>query len=975
MAAPVLARELEGDSDLTAPATCAQLLRQQSLPDDIGALAGALLQRHAEDAAADIEALLSACEQVPTTTEVLPLLVALADASAAFDAALPSEDENADSAGCTRRSGDRKTLATCSHVECAPASMSEQHASSNNSKAAWAQFLRLSTALDDHRFDSKTGRKLSVVVALVAKQQQWILTLVRGSNDATQDPDTDTHEKRRLQSLAKKMEQLATRALVTAHGADDSAGSDCIGASSEPALVFAGGAAADVIMSDAALESYLLAKKASSAAAVQPGDQFEKDRELLGGDEKPLVHAQDTHPAYFKILLRVVSTPVATSKDLVTSDMVQHALDELSLVASARVLGIQTSFLLAAQLRSKHTIAQQDTTMREHLLRQTLREFNSLTMDGADTDKSLRALLRLAGFVPTVILREIVDRAVATPLHVHTYVQVLELCPLLVEWSDDNSKSPVILRELKRALSDLLSQHDVFEAQGQHLLDLMCSLAQLLTGDASQQTSGDAEAQQRRVSGGIVNVHTLIQEVIMPAFPAASLIGSAREAPSANSTVQVADYFVFLRDFVHAAVGDSRWRTSRSGIQTLQELLAALMTNYGKASSQPILDDCRIDLANTLLLTIRDILIFLSTLPRSDVLRILEKSVQGIEGELDETILTLIDDSISLGAAEDILPLGATDNTFARWNEFAVLLRHQAGVQHAHDIIIDVDACQASRIIRLLLWRMLWKSFGCTDQGASRRHEGSTVRCGEREWAVLAAHARIQAVPEGDVGNPVKTCGVSYSGSALIVKELAHVMLFCRASLSTCLIEQVLPTLTELVRPSRVQQLRTPEQLVSRDASGTTPTAGLCCELPASHAVVQLVSRSWSSLVFDMKEGSSDQDHKPVLNTVHHFLVASDWAISDAKTSLSGLLSCLQWICYIAWVLSCSRMAYLESYEVIQSQLSVRLLRVLHLLSEVHVTKEDDATRSQHFAASWVAILPPTSYEQACTFISSMRSE
>ncbi|GAB9469228.1 hypothetical protein Gpo141_00006512 [Globisporangium polare] len=104
-----------------------------------------------------------------------------------------------------------------------------------------------------------------------------------------------------------------------------------------------------------------------------------------------------------------------------------------------------------------------------------------------------------------------------------------------------------------------------------------------------------------------------------------------------------------------------------------------------------------------------------------------------------------------------------------------------------------------------------------------------------------------------------------------------------------------------------------------------------------------------------------------------HFLLACDRAVSDSKSSLAGLLNCFQWVCCMLDLLSIrgDRMKKLETYKSITRQLNVTLLRLLHLLSQIQVTSEADASFSQRFVALWMAQLPQDSFEQAHNFLSS----
>lgn len=930
-------------------------------------VACALLQRHAEDAAAEVEALLDACEG--KTRKPCPLTLGLrggAAAALAFAAAF------SDDVGVEAEALHSKLLVSTEPLCCSTRSRSWPTTAEAaivperaRTGADWGHFDGLPIELDGHRFDSTIGRKLSAAVARVADQQQRVLAQVRGGQEE--------QETQRLHSTAVKMKQLVARALHLATlGTDGERCSSCAdtrpGVTLKPTEAATDDDTSELIVDKAALESYLETVRARSSAGARDGDRLTFDEAPLSIEDTQVVRDQDAQLTCFRRLLRAVSVPsvapIATvSEKLIVSDVVQGALNELSLIVDARVLGIQVSFLLAAQANSKRVFATQDAVLEDRLVRQIVREFNSLTVDEADKERGVRTLLQLAGFSPTLMVREIVARAIATPQYIDTYVRVLELCPLLAKWCDGESESPVIFSELQLAIRRLVTHYEQFEAQRHYLLELLCALTGLSCGDESGQATIDATKSEGWNGRGVIEVHDLLREVILPMDP----VSFGDDDDSGGFGTQAADYSTLLRDFVHSALADSCWKASRRGLQALEELLFKLVKRYSSVSTSKTLSVCGIEIESTLLLTLEDIMVFIASLPEAAASGILEKCIGGAEVELDEKILALIG---------HLFPFAVIDGSQAmrhKFTELCITLWHSGDPFALDGAAVFDSASRASHTTRLLLWKLLWSSAVGVDTEASQQPGGGFVAgSDERSLAWLSALARTRVIPAGDDSDAAETDVTSYSGTDLLLKELARVMRSCRASLSTRLIGRVALALVKAVFPSTAQCLQTPEQLLSQDAGATTLSTGNCGELPPPHAVVHLVARCWSSLVFASVRNSSDEERNSVLYTTHHLLAACDIAISESQASLRGLLRCLQRICYAAFALSCSRMAQLESCAQIQTQLDVRMLRVLHMLNQLRVVNEADAAFSRQFVASWLAVLPLSSFKQATNFVAAV---
>lgn len=908
-----------------------------------------LLQHHVSDAADDMTALVQVCAQISqssaATVLLLPVLDALLATAAAFTLAYSRGPQFEDDPGGFLHSLHPNPIHWCpscssSRFPLADSVMSDHTEISNTSdQDRWTRFLELSRGLDARRFDSKSGRTVYSAAVKVIEQQQHLLALVRLDRD-TSKVDGDV-----LRVAIEKMQGMATQVLrVTSHYEGANACGRCADLSSadSPATLQASAdvkdaGELDLIPDDAALESYLM-------GIAQCGNTEVTIEATAVNTTVEGISAYNMSDTGFQKLLKALTTQSSLSAHTV-SDLVQKTQEELSAVADLDALGIQVSFLLSAQIRSTRRVAELNNEVNKSLTRQVLREFNSLTDGAEDCDRSVRMLMIPSGFCPSLILREIVNRAMTAPQQVQIYVQVLQFCPLLAEWTDEGATSSMLICELQSALRDLVGAEESFEALKPHLLALLCTLS-----DIEESNS----ATRRLDSAAVVSVQTLVREVLLPVLSglASQLDGEgtavvATEATTTerSSLLQMSNFFAFLHDFVRRAARDTHWRSLDARSQTTKALLAPLLRVYQDQCGPLTVE--KAELQNTLLLTMKDLLGITSSLKQAVVSEIIKTSVNGERENLDAPVLMLIA-QFSRDAHD--------------WEKLATLrhlLQDLGGL-----IVIDKSGLNletASRAIRLLLWKLFWSANTTSNTSQS---QGPPFLSDERAWELLELLASDFCV----VSSPI-----AISGRALVQKELARLILTCCASLFTCLNDGVLPRLVQMLeQPATSISVKLPKQMAAQlDTEGTLTAqpVALSCELPVSHLVMKLVSRLWSLLLISSEHSKCEL----VLQMGRHFLVSCARAVADSKSSLTGLLNCFEWVCFMLCLLSTQddRMKELEIYESITRQLNVTLLQLLHLLSHIQVPNEADASFSQRFVASWMTQLPQDSFEQVRNFVSS----
>lgn len=909
-----------------------------------------LLQHHASDAVDDVNALYSVCVpilQSNAAAVVLPVLDVLLAAVVAFTLAyshVSQLEEEPSNPVHPQLLNQVPRCPSClsSRFPLAGSIMSDHTESQlSNDPDHWTRFLELSSGLDARKFDSKRGRALSSAVAQVVEQQQRLLAVARLSRDPSRDDAGDDDV---LRAAVEKMHDVATQVLHTMslYAAANTCGK-CIDRQDAgiAAMPWApahdkGVAEIDLIPDDAALEIYLLgqARRVTTAADLATKEPKAPD---INMDDSSTGSTDELDVSCFQKLLKILSTDTSLSTHTL-GGVVQKTEEELSLIADQNVLGVQVSFLLAAQMRSQRRISELDGEVNKSLTRQVLREFNSLTDGAENCDRSVRALLILSGFCPSLVLREIVSRAMTAPQQVQTYVQILELCPLLTGWTVEGRTSPLLICELQSTLRDLVSAESSFEAQRPQLLSLMCALAGVGVNS----------------SAAVLGVQTLAQEVLLPVFSSFARQEEDKAAAMGETTIErsntlkVANFFAFLRAFFSCAVADIASRALDS--ETTKTVLALLLEVYGIHCGSLTVE--KVELRNTLLLTIKDLLKSISSLDHAVVSDILKKTVYGFAGSLDEPLVMLV--------AHFSPETQHTDEVVTLFQK----LDDPVAAQHS-----ALDLEQASRATRLLLWKLLWSTASPSDKSLTSQSQNHPFLSDERAWELLKRLAMEVLV--------VSSVTVVF-GRALVQKELACLMLVCRTSLFTSLSERVLPRLVQILdqlAPLAAPELKLPEQLRLRlDTKDIYPaiSAALECDLPVSHLVMKLVSRSWSLLIIS-SEHFGVSESELVLQMGRHFLVSCDHAISDSKSSLAGLLDCFQWVCFVMCVFSSldDRTKELETYNSTASQLNVTLLRLLHLLSQIILPSEADASFSQQFVASWMVQLPQGTFEQARDFISS----
>lgn len=907
-----------------------------------------LLQHHVSDAAGNVSALAQVCVQISQSsaaTVLFPVLDALLATAAVFTLAYSRGPQFEDDSSGFLRSLHLSPVYRCpscssSRFPLADSVMSDYTEISNTSEQdRWTRFLELSRGLDAMRFNSKSGRAIYSAAVQVIEQQQHLLVLVRLDRD-TSKGDGDI-----LRVAIEKMRSVATQVLrVTSQYEGANACGRCADLSSAdspatpraPADVKDAGEL-DFIPDDTALESYLMgqAQCGNTEATIEAAAV----NTMVEG-----ISAYSMSDTGFQKLLKALTTQSSLSIHTV-SDLVQKTQEEMSAIADLDVLGIQVSFLLSAQMSSTRRVAELNSEISKSLTRQVLRVFNSLTDGAEDCDRSVRMLMIPSGFCPSLILREIVSRTMTAPQQVQIYVQVLQFCPLLAEWTDEGATSSMLTCELQSALRDLVGAEESFETLKPHLLALLCTLSDIGESDS---------AMRRPDSAAIVSVQTLVQEVLLPVLSGlasqldgegTSVVATEATTTDRSSLLQMSNFFAFLHDFVRHAASDTHWRSLDARSQTTKALLAPLLRVY-QGQCGPLTVE-KAELQNTLLLTMKDLLGATSSLKQAVVSEIIKTSVDDEGENLDAPVLMLIA-QFSRDAHD--------------WEKLATLrhlLQDLDGL-----LVIDKSGLNpetASRAICLLLWKLLWSA---TTTSNTSQPQDSPVLSDERAWELLELLASDFCV----VSSPI-----AISGRVLVQKELARLMLTCRASLFNFLNDGVLPRLVQMLeQPATSISVKLPKQMATQLDTEDTLTAQpvvLSCELPVSHLVVKLVSRLWSLFLTSSKHSKCEL----MLQMGRHFLVSCARAVADSKSSLAGLLNCFEWVCFMLCLLSTQddRMKELEIYESTTRQLNVTLLRLLHLLSHIQVPNEADASFSQRFVASWMAQLPQDSFEQARNFVSS----
>lgn len=926
-------------------------------------LAHFLLQHHARDAADSMCAMLDACERLAasgTALCTLPVLDALLATTVAFSIALSTGAQTDSTTLLAPLLQDGSLCCSeCLHTRlpllglvCAHSAKSTH---SSHDGASWSQFLhQLPTTLDVNKFDSKISQELCSAIAPLIAQHQRMLAALHLQDNECDGRSSDGGDVEHVHALMKKLQEATARALC---GRSDSAAGPrsgvCACSLGHGGSVDQGQTSnsaddvLDVIQDQSALERYLLSKRSHTVADSQNDDSLQYPSRLLSSNARDeALDRDDPFAAFTNLLEALMSSSPPPSPDHVAS-VLQEVRDELTQTTDLNALGVHVSFLLSAQQQRKCNIEDTDAALAEQLNRQVLRAFNSLTHEAA----SVRALLLVAAFSPSAVLQELLQRSMVASEHVYTYAQVLELCPVLLNWTTGAPvPSRALIFALQSQLESLVADHRAFEAQSRHLLELLCALAGVAPHDST------IKSEER---DGVVSVDKLLQGAILPACRSVF-----EQNDHESSTCQVAiDLCSFVRSFFQRAASSRRWRTASSGLGLLKDLVALFMRAYRRQVRG--LQQQRLELSNALLLAIKDVIVRLG--PRQLQSALLDAQAFDCSSEtLDEKLLMLLAHCGSSVADEDRKP--AVQDALSRLRVFAQLLATEDAPECSRP-----SADDAQRNVCLLLWKLLWSAV---------LHDADTLEheswlSDEQVWVVVdrvACSTFTRTAAPCVAGND--SASMPISGRALIETELDRLLGFCHMELVASLVDRVLPALVMRIEPTRparalqLSQLPFPDHersdfTVDQDVGAAMgPQDALESETSVPYVLLKVVARSWSRAVLAL-ECAEPLEREAAMQMARHFLVVCDRAISSSLSSLARLLSCLQWVCFAASVLSCTRRAdNVVACDAIQNQLDVFLLRLVHALSQTRAATDADALFSQHFIASWMALLPTESYAQ-----------
>lgn len=885
-----------------------------------------LLQNHVADALDDVRALLPACQRLVAsgaaalTFRVLDafltvVLLFICGSDVDFSRHVRLLEE-VTSSPCA-----------CSRFPSAASILSEQGKRQSESKDdSWKDFFQLPTAVDERKFNTKSGRVLGPTIVQVVEQQEHMLSLSRRRCEGSSPFDFQSNEP---QMVIEQLWELAHEVLEI--GSSLRATSCCVGCvgkqSDEDVDLTALHDQINRIADDTSLERYLTQKAAGSDGVAR--SQVAQPVLLQADDPR------ESELRHFHQLLGEVHCGVTRRSSI--ADLLPKAQDELSGIEDLEVLGIQVSLLIAAQLRSKQRILDVDSEIYTSCKRQVLRVFNSLT-DGSDVRHDLRALTVLAGFCSSQMILEIVHRSMVSPQYSHIYIQVFALCPLLLDWRVEGCKEPLMILELQKTFKGIITEPKLFETQRQHFLALLCALTGLTSTE---------ETPRGRIAA-VLQIQSLVEDVVIPVHE--MLVQEEKEMPDKSERFQYkSNYFGVVQEWIHRInVSDPRWKRSASTVQAIQPLLAVLTSTY--VGETGVISARTLSLKNTLLLSIKDLVGMASSLTEPVLLDTILSDCTTSD-TLDEPLLMLI---------EQVLP---TNDSWLDRREFQSLQKVSEWFdKESTSERMTVEVNDASDAVRLLLWKLLWGSV-CTETEQNASPQRHRLITDARAWQLMD----FVASQPFDHASDSKTWVAM--GRAVVQREVAHVLLLCGPSLFPSLYTGVLPNLAKY-ETSFSHALQFPAEILLQSESSDCTKSLDCplCSVQPAHEVLKYVVKCWSVVAISSGRCRDFQD-QVVLEMARHVLASIDHAISASKASLSGLLYCFQWLCYAVWVIDSSHLK--ESSQAIKNQLDIALLRLLYVLDQTQVTVEEDASFSKRFVASWISYLPQESYEQAFNFVAS----
>lgn len=410
-----------------------------------------LLQHHADDAAEDIQAMVSVCLDPYFNTDGLELVKPMLDAlllAACLRAAASDrnvEDRKKRMAEILDMMKGRAFANTKTKYGLSALYKSE---TAEEDDDAWMQFLGLSNVLDPRVFNSRSGRDFMDAAEQIISLQQAELASVRGSAGRV-ELDGDYQEPTIV------FWSIATQIVGLMKTEASSSGDGEVVATSalNSSLSFVGGAD---------FEEYLKAKALSCAI----NDSSDHAIDFVDDDMELAVIEQ---------LVSVWSS--SRDESLVSADLLESVFDELSSLKNLATISIQTSFLLGMQMRSKRCFVDHCDSMRDEYDRRIKRIFNRLT-DNARELEHVESLVVLAAFRPGQVIQQCVRGARTGSSHHSLYSKVLCASPLLLDWKGQalEEAGTLLMRELRQTLLDISSDQRCFDRESQNVLSFLLSL-------------------------------------------------------------------------------------------------------------------------------------------------------------------------------------------------------------------------------------------------------------------------------------------------------------------------------------------------------------------------------------------------------------------------------------------------------------------------------------------------------------------
>ncbi|CAI5736067.1 unnamed protein product [Peronospora farinosa] len=752
----------------------------------------------------------------------------------------------------------------------------------------WMKFVELSHTLDTRDFYSRSDRAFVDEASQIISLQQAELSAVRGVNGGYAGVEV----KERQILTSNKLWDLTKMLVELIKTKTDGGGvpyDHCLDPDTTTLRV-------NVVDNIVDLESLLRAKGITG---------------LRCGSSDPVLDDEDASLSAIELLSSSCTSP--DGLEVISSDMLEKAFDELSAIKQLGVISIQASFLLGLQMRLKVCFLDRFESAKDEFERRIRRVFNCLTDKAHDTEH-VASLVILSAFCPSQVIRQLLLGARADVLHHSLYVEVLRASPLLLNWTKDAEygSETVLECDLQQAVLDVSSTQSNFDRESQNMMSFLLSVVGIPTSSSSKREAP------------VMTINNLLDKVINPVCCATGL----------SISPHLYLYTFIQQLFQHFVTLDMCRDLDHTSLECSFNLISGALCSFNAS-------DLRLGVLvrERLLLLLKNIMELMPD-PASVIM------VKQLDTPLNPSLWTLL----------IIFDSDLISDEFCKGLEDVALVESFMQRKPTGDLQLVLPLPTVISAIQVLLWGLLWD----TTLPVKLKVKSTKAEA----WSLVDSIAWYEFLGS-------ESTDETTAGALLIRSAIAEIMLECGSDLFQALLSKIIPYLLEYESETSAEdRLVQPKWAAVKLSKLPEMEQQISCGFVSTHSIMRYVAKCWG-LSAAVNIQLATQENVLLLHSLSHVLAAYDPAITSSQGSLSGTLFCIQWLCFLASTTHDMHLDKMLAWPTVRTQLELLLLRLLHQLEQLKEISTSEARFSQYFVAAWLAYLPAGQFDQVFNFVAS----